>query len=105
MERESNVVRFPDARDRLDSSDRETLETILHFFTRANVSYKDCEFTSKTMKQIRAEQQAGETQSYAFVYPVSFWTVTDSAERATGRLIVIDVGKQRAFYYHSLNLR
>lgn len=101
MERSSNVVRLPDARDRLDHSDRETLDAILHFFTQgSSASYKDCEFTPKTMKEIRSEQEARETRSHAFVFPVSLWTVTDATERRAGRLIVIDVGKQRAFYYH-----
>lgn len=101
MER-SNVVAFPRAKARLDSYERETIETILYFFTQCEVSWRECELTTKPMERIRAEQEAPELRSHAFVYPVSRWPVEASNDQIIGHQIVIDLGKQRAFFYHSL---
>lgn len=103
MEHRSNIVQFPDIRQGLSTADRETLETILHFFTSQDVSYQDCEYTPRTMREIRAEQEGTELRSNAFSFPVSRWSVTDQAESVTGQLIVVDVGHRRAFYYHGEN--
>lgn len=103
MARTNTAALRPSTKGALEYSEREVVEAILHFFTQTYVAYEDCEFTSKPAIQIRTElaaKDSHEIQSCAFMYPVSLVTVMPTAQRATGRLIVIDLGERRAFYYH-----
>jgi len=98
----SNVIRFPSTDECISREEAEVVETILYFYTQQDIRASQCELTSKSLAQIRAEQEEQESRGHAFACPVSRFAVSGANELPVGQLIVIDLGRLRAFYFHAI---